>query len=65
MTDIDSILDPVLTFSEVLEHLKISRNTLLKYIKTGKIRALKFGSHWRFRREWIEDFLEKGTKENA
>ncbi len=39
--------DPVLTTEEATEYLKISKPTYLKYIRLGRIRAIKAGKGWR------------------
>jgi excisionase family DNA binding protein len=37
----------VLTTDEAIEFLKISKPTFSKYIRTGRIRAIKAGGGWR------------------
>jgi excisionase family DNA binding protein len=39
--------DSVLTTDEAIEYLKISKPTFLKYIRLGRIRAIKAGKGWR------------------
>jgi len=39
--------DEVLTTEEAIEYLKISKPTFLKYIRLGRIRAIKAGKGWR------------------
>jgi excisionase family DNA binding protein len=39
--------DTVLTTGEASQYLKVSKATLLKYIHTGRIRAIKAGKGWR------------------
>ena len=39
--------DTVLTTNEVIGYLKISKPTFLKYIHSGRIKAIKAGSGWR------------------
>jgi excisionase family DNA binding protein len=38
--------DAVLTTVEAIEYLKISKPTFLKYIRLGKIKAIKAGKGW-------------------
>ena len=39
--------DNVLTTDEAIEYLKISKPTFLKYIRLGRIKAIKAGKGWR------------------
>jgi len=49
--------DSVLTTDEVIEYLKISRPTFLKYIRLGRIRAIKAGKGWRVLQSELSRFL--------
>jgi excisionase family DNA binding protein len=39
--------DEVLTTEEAIQYLKISKPTFLKYIRLGRIKAIKAGKGWR------------------
>jgi excisionase family DNA binding protein len=54
-------IDIVLTTSEAMQYLKISKPTLLKCVRLGKINATKVGREWRFLQSELYQFL-KGTK---
>ncbi len=54
--------DSVLTTDEAIEYLKISRPTFLKYIRVGRIRAIKVGRGWRILQSELYRFL-KGEKD--
>jgi excisionase family DNA binding protein len=49
--------DPVLTTDEAIEYLKISKPTFLKYIRLGKIKAIKAGKGWRVLQSELTRFL--------
>jgi excisionase family DNA binding protein len=49
--------DPVLTTEEATEYLKISKPTYLKYIRLGRIRAIKAGKGWRVLHSELNRFL--------
>jgi excisionase family DNA binding protein len=53
--------DGVLTTDEAMQYLKISKPTLLKCVRLGKINATKVGREWRFLQSELYQFL-KGTK---
>jgi len=40
--------DLVLTTDEAMQYLRVSKPTLLKQIRLGKLRATKVGREWRF-----------------
>lgn len=50
--------DVVLTTKEATAYLKISKPTLLKYIRIGRIRATKVGNGWRIHQYELYRFLE-------
>jgi len=49
--------DLVLTTDEAIGYLKISRPTFLKYIRLGRIRAIKAGKGWRVLQSELFRFL--------
>jgi len=49
--------DVVLTTDEAIEYLKISRPTFLKYIRLGRIKAIKAGNGWRVLQSELYRFL--------
>ena len=53
--------DLVLTTDEAIEYLKISKPTFLKYIRLGRIKAIKAGKGWRVLMSELYRFL-KGEK---
>ena len=49
--------DSVLTTDEAIEYLKISKPTFLKYIRLGRIKAIKAGKGWRVLQSELFRFL--------
>jgi excisionase family DNA binding protein len=49
--------DMVLTTDEAIEYLKISKPTFLKYIRLGRIKAIKAGKGWRILQSELNRFL--------
>jgi len=49
--------DAVLTTDEAIEYLKISKPTFLKYIRLGRIKAIKAGKGWRILQSELYRFL--------
>ncbi len=50
-------MDAVLTTDEAMEYLKISKPTFLKYIRLGRIKAIKAGKGWRILQSELNRFL--------
>ena len=53
--------DVVLTTDEAIEYLKISKPTFLKYIRLGRIKAIKAGKGWRILQSELNRFLRGET----
>ena len=57
------------TVTETMAYLKLHRNTILRYIRQGKLPAVKFGRVWRIPRESLDklvaDASNKGGTTNA
>ncbi len=47
----------VLTIAELAIYLKISKSTLYKIVREGKIPSQKVGRHWRFHKKSIDRWL--------
>ena len=54
----EEILGEILTIDELAGYLKISKSTLYKLVREGKIPSQKVGRHWRFRKQAIDRWLE-------
>jgi len=53
--------DSVLTTDQAIEYLKISKPTFLKYIRLGRIKAIKAGKGWRVLQSELYRFLKGET----
>ena len=49
--------DLVLTTDQAIEYLRISKPTFLKYIRMGRIKAIKAGKGWRILQSELYRFL--------
>ena len=47
---------------EVAEILKMSRVIVLKYLRQGKMKGIKFGNTWRVTNDEIKRIMEEGIK---
>ncbi len=53
-----SAKDEVFTTEEAIQYLRISKPTFLKYIRLGRIRAIKAGKGWRVLNSELVRFLK-------
>lgn len=56
-------MDEVLTTQEAAAYVKLSRQTLIKLVDGGKIKANKAGRQYRFLKSQLDSFL-RGETEN-
>lgn len=49
--------EKILTIEELSAYLKISKSTLYKLVREGKIPCQKIGRHWRFSKAAIDRWL--------
>lgn len=58
--------DNVFTVNELADYLRMKPLTIYKHASSGKIPGFKVGSHWRFKRETIDRWIqhqETGVRE--
>src|ERR1700722_5550518 len=58
-------MSDILTAQELSSYLKITTTTIYKLAQQGKLPSFKIGSEWRFKKELIDRWLEKGTQTAA
>lgn len=55
-------MEQLLTVTQAAEVLQVSRQTIIRRIKSGDIQAAKVGKLWRISRESLQEYLEKAKK---
>jgi len=55
----------VLTIDELAAYLKLSKSSLYKLVKDGRVPGQKVGRHWRFSRKAIDRWIEREGDENT
>lgn len=50
------------TVSELIKILKVNRATILRYIRSGKLKGYLMGNAYRVSRTSLINFLENGSK---
>ncbi len=51
-------MDKLLTLKETAQVLRVSERTIMRYLKSGKLKASKVGQ-WRISQKDLEEFLNK------
>ena len=54
----------IMGIDELAEYLNMSRSTLYKLSQEGKIPCQKIGRHWRYNREFIDEWMTQYRKVN-
>ncbi len=57
--------EQLLTAEQATEYLQISRRTLFRLIKDGKLRALKVGNAYRFKKNELDEDLKINKHEEV
>jgi excisionase family DNA binding protein len=55
------VVEKIYTTEQVAQLLQIHPLTVLKYISSGKLRAIKLGRVYRIRESEIQKFLDRGS----
>jgi excisionase family DNA binding protein len=55
--------DEIMTLEEVAQYLKMKPQTIYTWAQTGKIPAAKLGKEWRFRKDWVDAWLNRHISE--
>ena len=62
---VKSMTDDILTLKEVAEYLKLAEKTAYRLAAEGKLPGFKVGGSWRFKREELERWIEKQSREKS
>lgn len=54
-------LEIYITVKEICQSLKVKKLTVYRWIKAGKLKAVKIGKGFRVRKEDFENFINKNT----
>jgi excisionase family DNA binding protein len=52
-------VEPLLRRADVMRRLQVTRNTVDRLIANHGLRSVRIGRELRFKREWLEDFIER------
>lgn len=56
------IKDKLISITEAAKLLNVTRVTLFKWLKGGKVEAIKIGRHWKIRQSEIENIMTYGLE---
>jgi len=54
--------EALMTIDELSGYLKVTRRTVYEWLKNRKIPAVKLVGQWRFKKDKIDDWLERQSK---
>lgn len=49
----------LLTPGEVAETLKVSPETIRRFLREGEMKGIKVGRHWRIKEEDLKDYIDQ------
>jgi excisionase family DNA binding protein len=52
----------IMTVRDVADYLRLSEATIYQMARQGRIPVLRMGRTWRFKKEFIDDWLETSTQ---
>jgi excisionase family DNA binding protein len=55
-------MDKILTLKETAKILRVSERTIMRYLKSGKLKASKVGQ-WRIKESDLEKFFKENSNE--
>ena len=50
-----------ITVEELADMLNVSHRTVQRLVRRKELPAIRIGRQWRFRKEWIDEWLDKNT----
>ena len=56
-------MEEMLSVEMVAQQFNVSPRTVLRLIENREIRALKVGRQWRFRKEWVEEWITRNVSQ--
>ena len=57
--------EQIMTLREVARYLGLHAMTVYKLTREGRVPAAKIGGQWRFRRDVLDEWLEKQMRRNS
>jgi excisionase family DNA binding protein len=52
-----AVIEDLYALSQVAQILRCSRKTVYRLISSGRLRAVRWGRSYRFRREYVQEFV--------
>jgi excisionase family DNA binding protein len=60
-------MDPfqLYTIEETTQILKVTQRTVYNFISNGQLKAVKIGKYWRIKHTDLQDFIDRGSSNQA
>ncbi len=55
----------LLTPKEVAEELRVSKQSVSRWLRSGKLKGVKAGTLWRVKEEDLQEFIKEGNNEGV
>lgn len=49
----------LMSLKDLAKYIGVSKATIYRYVKKGKLPAIQIGRLWKFRKETIKEFMER------
>lgn len=56
-----TLIEPWFSVEDVAGHLRVSKETVYRWLEKGKIPAHRLGKQWRFKASEVDDWLKSGN----
>ena len=53
----------MLSVEELAQQFNVSPRTIVRLVEQREIRALRVGRQWRFKKQWVNEWIERNTRE--
>lgn len=55
--------EEMMTVEDLARQFNVSPRTIVRLVEKREIRALKIGRQWRFRKEWVDAWVDRNTSD--
>jgi excisionase family DNA binding protein len=58
-------VENMLSVEDLARQFNVSPRTVVRLVEKRELRALRVGRQWRFKREWVDEWIRKNTRESS
>jgi excisionase family DNA binding protein len=60
-----NIIEPWYSVEDIADHLKVSKETVYRWLEKGKIPAHRVGKQWRFKASEVDEWVTSGSASDS